>query len=140
MGSLRELTALRSAGMPGKRFDQMSCPIAQTLAVIGERWTPLILRDVAFGLTRFDTIQRELGISRKVLTERLAGLVEHGVLERTPYQEAPTRYDYTLTEKGADLCKVLLAMQAWGNRWMLDEPVGPTPNAIELQLARVARD
>lgn len=126
--------------MAGTPFDEMHCPIAQTLAVIGERWTPLILRDIAFGLTRFDAIQRELGISRKVLAERLAGLVEHGVLERTPYQEGPTRYDYTLTEKGVDLCKVLLAMRDWGNRWMLDQPVELTPDAIELQLARAARD
>jgi DNA-binding HxlR family transcriptional regulator len=105
-------------------FDEMSCSIARTLEVIGEWWTPLILRDVSLGITRFDAIQRDLGVSRKVLAERLAGLVEHGVLERAPYQDSPARYDYFLTEKGADLSLVLLAMQAWGDHWVFGE-TGP---------------
>lgn len=100
-------------------FKDMRCPIAQTLEVIGDWWTPLILRDIAFGVTRFDAIQRDLGISRKVLTERLTKLVEHEVVQRVPYTETPTRYDYVLTEKGLDLGQVLLAMKAWGDRWTL---------------------
>lgn len=99
-------------------FDRMACPVARTLDVIGEWWTPLIVRDVALGITRFEAIQRNLGISRKVLAQRLNALVDHGVLERVPYQERPLRHDYRLTEKGADLGMVLLAMQAWGNRWV----------------------
>lgn len=102
-------------------FKDMRCPIAQTLEVIGDWWTPLILRDIAFGLTRFDAIQRDLGISRKVLTDRLTSLLEHEVLERVPYSEKPARYDYVLTEKGADLGQVLLAMKAWGDRWALGD-------------------
>lgn len=105
-------------------FDDMSCSIARTLEVIGEWWTPLILRDITLGITRFDALQRNLGISRKVLTERLNALVEHGVIERAPYQDNPPRYDYFLTEKGADLGLVLLAMQAWGDRWVFGE-TGP---------------
>ncbi|MTD44808.1 transcriptional regulator [Conexibacter sp. W3-3-2] len=105
-------------------FEEFMCPIAQTLEVIGEWWTPLILRDIAFGLTRFDEIQRNLGISRKVLTERLNGLVEAGVLKRQAYSEKPPRHDYFLTEKGADLGAILLAMKAWGDRWSL--PGKPT--------------
>lgn len=101
-------------------FEEMNCAIARTLDVIGDRWTGLILRDVSLGITRFDAIQRDLGISRRVLSERLASLVDHGVLQRVPYQQSPTRYDYFLTEKGADLGLVLLAMQAWGNRWLFD--------------------
>jgi DNA-binding HxlR family transcriptional regulator len=105
-------------------FDDMTCSIARTVAIIGERWTPLILRDLALGITRFDAIQRNLGISRKVLAQRLAALLEHEVIARTPYQDKPARYDYTLTEKGTDLALVLLAMQSWGDRWVFGE-TGP---------------
>jgi DNA-binding HxlR family transcriptional regulator len=106
-------------------FDQMSCSIARTVEVIGEWWTPLVLRDISIGITRFDAIQRNLGVSRKVLAERLNALVDHGVIERRPYQENPTRYDYVLTEKGIDLAMVLLAMQAWGDRWVFSEDSAP---------------
>lgn len=95
----------------------MDCPIARALDVIGDAWTPLVIRDIAAGITRFDALQRNLGISRKVLTERLATLLEHGVIERTAYQDKPTRYDYLLTEKGKALGYVLLAMHDWGKRW-----------------------
>jgi DNA-binding HxlR family transcriptional regulator len=106
-------------------FDQMSCSVARTLEVVGEWWTPLIVRDLSLGISRFDTMQRNLGISRKVLTQRLAGLLEHGVIERTAYQDNPVRYDYRLTEKGADLAMVLLAMTAWGDRWVFGEAAQP---------------
>ena len=106
-------------------LDHMNCSIARTLDVIGDAWTPLILRDISIGITRFDAIQRDLGISRKVLSERLASLIEHGVLERVPYQDKPVRYDYYTTAKGADLGFVLLAMQTWGNRWVFGESGPP---------------
>jgi DNA-binding HxlR family transcriptional regulator len=106
-------------------LDHMNCSIARTLDVIGDAWTGLILRDIALGITRFDALQRDLGISRKVLSERLASLVEHDVLQRVPYQEKPARYDYYPTEKGADLGYVLLAMQTWGNRWIFGEQGPP---------------
>jgi DNA-binding HxlR family transcriptional regulator len=95
----------------------MSCSVARTLEVVGERWTPLIVRDLLFGVRRFDAIRRNLGISSKVLTERLAELTEHGVVRRVPYQDNPPRHDYVLTEKGIDLAHVLLAMRTWGDRW-----------------------
>ena len=95
----------------------LDCPIARTVAVIGDFWTPLILRDVYAGITRFDGIQANLGVSRKVLAERLASLVDHGILEKRPYQSSPPRYDYGLTEKGLELGGVLLAMKGWGDRW-----------------------
>lgn len=65
------------------------CGIAQALGVLGDWWTFLIVRDVAGGTTRFDALQRELGVSRRALTERLGALVEHGVLERQPYSRHP---------------------------------------------------
>jgi DNA-binding HxlR family transcriptional regulator len=101
----------------------MNCSIARSLEVIGEWWTPLVLREVFFGRRRFEEILQVLGISRNILTDRLATLVEHEVLERVPYQEAPVRHEYRLTEKGLDLFPVLVALQNWGDRW--ESPAGP---------------
>ena len=85
--------------------------------MIGEPWSPLVLRDVYVGIRRFDELQAELGISRKVLTERLNHLVEHGVLERRPYDSRP-RYEYHLTQMGTELVDVLMVMVGWGDRWL----------------------
>lgn len=104
-------------------FGGMACSIARTLDVIGEPWSPLILRDVWVGMTRFDQLQADLGISRKVLTERLNHLVEHGVLERRPYDRRP-RHEYVLTEQGTELIDLLLVMNRWGNKWLAGE-AGP---------------
>lgn len=99
------------------RFSDMRCSIAQTLEVVGEWWSLLIVRDALFGVSRFDEFQERLGISRNVLNERLTRLVAEGVLEKVPYQEHPPRYDYRLTDKGRDLWQVLNAMREWGDRW-----------------------
>lgn len=99
-------------------FADQHCSVARTLDIIGDRWTPLILRDVALGVSRFDAIQRNLGLSRKVLAQRLALLVKHGVVERARYQDNPVRHDYLLTEKGRDLAMVLFAIQSFGDKWM----------------------
>jgi DNA-binding HxlR family transcriptional regulator len=109
--------------MQRTRFGEMTCSIARTLDVIGEPWSPLILRDVWAGVRRFDHIQADLGISRKVLTERLTHLVEQGVLERVAYDARP-RYEYHLTAKGADLVEMLMVMARWGDRWLAGE-AGP---------------
>ena len=103
--------------MQRTQFGDMRCSIARTLDVIGEPWSPLILRDVYVGINRFDRIQTDLGISRKVLTQRLAWLVDQGVLERRPYSQRPLRHEYLLTAKGLELCDLLLVMVRWGDRW-----------------------
>ncbi|WP_394613056.1 winged helix-turn-helix transcriptional regulator [Lentzea sp. JNUCC 0626] len=103
-------------------FSGMACSIARTLDVVGEPWTPLILRDVWVGMTRFEQLQADLGISRKVLTERLNHLVEQGVLERRPYDQRP-RYEYVLTAKGTELIDLLMVMKGWGDRHLA--PEGP---------------
>ncbi|MCX5196567.1 winged helix-turn-helix transcriptional regulator [Streptomyces sp. NBC_00249] len=97
------------------------CSIAQALEVVGDWWTLLIVRDTARGLHRFDELQRELGVSRKVLAERLKLLVEAGVLTREPYQERPVRHEYRLTPRGRGLLPVLVALQDWGDTWVLGE-------------------
>ncbi|NES13148.1 MULTISPECIES: winged helix-turn-helix transcriptional regulator [Micromonospora] len=97
------------------------CGIAQALGVLGDWWTFLIVREIAGGTTRFDAVQRELGVSRRALTERLAGLVEHGVLVRRPYSTRPPRHDYLLTAKGEALLPVLVALQDWGTRHVMGD-------------------
>jgi DNA-binding HxlR family transcriptional regulator len=106
------------------RFADMVCSIARTLDVVGDQWSPLILRDVFVGISRFDQIQQDLGISRKVLTERLKWLVDQGVMERRAYSSRPPRYEYALTVKGLELCDILLVMVRWGDKWTAGE-AGP---------------
>ncbi|MFD9377001.1 winged helix-turn-helix transcriptional regulator [Streptomyces sp. NPDC059999] len=97
------------------------CSIAQALDVVGDWWTLLVVRDAARGVHRFEEFQRELGVSRKVLTERLKLLVEAGVLTREPYRERPVRHEYRLTPRGRGLLPVLVALQDWGDTWVLGE-------------------
>ncbi|HEY2096543.1 MAG TPA: helix-turn-helix domain-containing protein [Pseudonocardia sp.] len=110
--------------MQRTRFGDLACSIARTLDVIGEPWSPLILRDIYVGINRFEQIQQELDISRKVLTERLKWLVEKEVLQRHAYSQRPLRYEYRLTAKGLELCDLLLVMVRWGDRWTAGE-AGP---------------
>jgi DNA-binding HxlR family transcriptional regulator/peroxiredoxin len=100
---------------------ESDCAIAQALGVVGEWWSLLVVRDVAGGLHRFEQLQGELGISRKVLSQRLGTLVDHGVLERRRYSEHPPRFEYHLTEKGQGLLPVLVALQDWGTRHVLGD-------------------
>jgi DNA-binding HxlR family transcriptional regulator len=119
--------------MQRKSFEGMNCSVAQTLEVVGEWWTMLIVRDCFLGVTRFDDFHQRLGISRNILTDRLEHLVEHGVVVRVPYQEHPVRYDYRLTDKGRDLWLVLTAMREWGDRWEASD--GP-PIVVEHKACR----
>ena len=99
-------------------FADMRCSLARSLDVIGDWWTPLIVRDVYLGVTRFDDIAEDLGISRNLLTRRLKHLVDKGILRQEPYQTRPVRNDYRLTDAGMDLVPVILALTGWGDRWV----------------------
>ena len=103
---------------PGSGSDD-DCAIASAAGVVGDWWTLLIVRDVAGGTTRFEALQRSLGVSRKVLTERLNRLIGDGVLRRVPYQDRPVRHDYLLTEAGEGLLPVLVSLQDWGTRYLV---------------------
>ena len=94
------------------------CAIARSMAVLGERWTFVILRSAFTGARRFEDYQSSTGIARNILTDRLKTLVDHGILERRPYAEHPGRtlYEYRLTEKGFELYPVLVSLMQWGNR------------------------
>jgi DNA-binding HxlR family transcriptional regulator len=95
----------------------VACSIARATDLFGDAWTALIMRDVLTGVTRFDDLTRDLGISRKVLAARLTRLVQEGVLARERYQDRPPREHYRATSKGKDLYPVLLALMNWGDRW-----------------------
>ncbi len=100
--------------MKYKTFDHMNCSLAQTLSIIGERWTLLILRDAFFGAKRFGQFERSLGIAKNILSARLNMLVEEGILERRE-SSAGAHTEYVLTERGLDLQPVLLSMTHWGD-------------------------
>jgi DNA-binding HxlR family transcriptional regulator len=99
-------------------FADMNCSVAQSLEVVGEWWTLLILRDAFLGISRFEDFHQRLGISRNILAARLDGLIANGVMERRTYSEHPPRHDYVLTTKGRDLWRVVAALRQWGDRWV----------------------
>ena len=103
--------------MPIEAFASQNCSIARTLSVLGERWTMLVLRELSLGNTRFDEVQRELGVATNILSARLTTLVDEGIAERHRYSEHPERYEYRLTQKGWDLQPILLGFLRWGDRY-----------------------
>jgi DNA-binding HxlR family transcriptional regulator len=117
-------------------FADMSCSIAQTLEVVGEWWTPLILRDAMLGVRRFDQFQSRLGIARNVLAQRLERLVEGGILEQVQYEARPPRFEYVLTDKGRDLWPVLTLLRQWGDTWAA--PDGPPVEMVHEPCGHVA--
>ncbi len=92
------------------------CSLARSLAVVGDRWTLMVLRDAFLGVRRFEEFERSLKIARRVLSERIALLVGQDILVRVPYQERPTRYEYRLTAKGLELYPVILSLVHWGDK------------------------
>jgi DNA-binding HxlR family transcriptional regulator len=106
-------------------FAKMHCSLARALDLIGDWWSPLIVRDLFLDVTRFDDLVEDLGISRNLLTRRLKLLADNGVIARVPYQRRPVRYEYRLTEAGRDLVPAILALTAWGERWARPEEGSP---------------
>lgn len=105
------------------RFDQDQCPIARTADLLGDWWTPLVLRELLLGKRRFNGLQESLGINRTVLTQRLTRLVDEGAIERRRYQDHPPRDEYDVTDKGRALWDVLSVMWNYGEQWLFDQPV-----------------
>jgi DNA-binding HxlR family transcriptional regulator len=93
-----------------------NCAVGTTLEIIGERWTLLVLRETFLGVRRFEQLQRNTGIARNILSDRLNTLVAHGILRRDLYQERPQRYEYRLTERGLDLYPILVSVMDWGSK------------------------
>jgi DNA-binding HxlR family transcriptional regulator len=91
------------------------CSVARSVAVIGDRWTLMLLRDAFLGVRRFEDFERRLGISRSIIADRLKLLVDEGVLRREAYQDRPPRHEYRLTDKGLALHPVIMAIVHWGD-------------------------
>ena len=100
-----------------KNLSNQPCLIARSLALVGDAWSMLILRDAHAGLTRFDDFRKSLGIAPTMLTGRLSGLTEEGLLEKRRYSVRPPRDEYVLTEAGRDFLPVLFAIGAWGRKY-----------------------
>jgi len=92
-----------------------NCSVARSVAVIGDRWTLLILRDLFLGVRRFEAFEKRLGISRSIIADRLKKLTDEGVLRREAYQDNPVRHEYRLTDKGLALHPVMMAIVHWGD-------------------------
>lgn len=97
-------------------FNDNICPVARTVARVGDAWSLMVLRDAFLGRTRFDAFRRSLGVAPNILTDRLNKLVDAGLLERRPYSERPPRDEYVLTEMGRDFQPVMAALTNFGNR------------------------
>jgi DNA-binding HxlR family transcriptional regulator len=115
-----------SSAPPALAWSTDNCTVGRTMAILGERWTFVVVREVFNGVRRFEDIRRHAGIPRQVLSDRLGVLVEQDILRREPYQDPGerVRHEYKLTEKGFDLYPVLVAVAAWGDRYLVD-PAGP---------------
>ncbi|WP_410014638.1 winged helix-turn-helix transcriptional regulator [Sodalis sp. C49] len=105
----------------------MDCPIAQSLELVGEWWSMLILRDAFQGLSKFDEFQRSLGLSPTMLTRRLKTLVRNGILYKQAYSTRPARFEYLLTERGEAFFPVLLTLLQWGNQALAQEDIAIVP-------------
>jgi DNA-binding HxlR family transcriptional regulator len=117
------------------------CSAAAALGVIGEKWSLLVVRELAFGVHRFDAIARNTGAPRDILTNRLRRLEAAGVLEKRQYQERPVRFGYHLTQAGHELRPVLLSLAQWGDRWAVDAPATTFVHecGAELELVHTCR-
>src|SRR5579863_6158808 len=121
-----DLPAARGTSMRWDSVRNMDCSVARALAVVGERWTMLILREAFLGRRHFDEFQRGTGIARNILSSRLRDLVENGILERSTGSESEAgRIEYRLTRKGLELYPVVVALMRWGDTWLADKQGPP---------------
>ncbi|MGN7998996.1 winged helix-turn-helix transcriptional regulator [Sphingomonas sp. 22176] len=101
------------------------CSLPAALEAMGERWSFLILRGAFNGIRHFEEFQSELGIARNILANRLARLVEHGILARVPCADDRRKVEYRLTDKGHALLPTMVALRQWGERWETGVPASP---------------
>src|SRR5689334_13295504 len=123
--------------MRWNQIGDLTCSVARSLSIVGDRWTMLVLRDAFLGVRRFDDFQKDLGTTRHRLADRLRKLVAGGILERVRYQERPVRYEYRLTEKGRDLYPIIVSLTRWGDRWMAGK-AGPPIELVHKACGNVA--
>ncbi len=111
--------------MKSKGFEGMACSIAGVLAAIGDRWAVLILRDLSFGLSKYEDLRRSTGVTNATLSDRLKHLEENALIERRRYQVNPERYEYILTRKGRDTILLTQALVQVGDKWGASGRGGP---------------
>lgn len=124
-------------------LEHWQCSLARSADIVGDKWTLMILRDAFFGLSTFSQFQKNLQIARNVLSDRLAKLVQHGILRREPVRPGVERYRYQLTEAGQELFPVIVALTQWGDKWvfgaqgeplvLVDREQGAPVQAVGLQ-------
>lgn len=112
---------------PDATVVQRPAAVRRALAIFGDPWSFAVIQEAFHGVRRFEDLQRNLAISRSVLTQRLGQLVDHGILERRRYQQRPDRYEYRLTERGREMYPIFAAIRVWGERWLeeLDDDAPP---------------
>ena len=113
------------------RFDEWPCPIARATDLVGDWWTPIILRNACAGQRRFDQFQQSLGVPRAILSRRLNRLVDEGLLRKERYEERPPRYEYLLTDKGRAFWDVLAALWRFGEDWMWEPGKSPPVQLVD---------
>jgi DNA-binding HxlR family transcriptional regulator len=120
------------------RFEDWNCSIARATDILGDWWTPLVVREAFYGTRRFDDFVEHLGIGRNILTERLRRLTDEGILDKVAYQERPARYEYRLTDKGRALFGVLAMLHRWGNDWLATDG-GPPVEMVDRETGAVVK-
>ncbi len=113
------------------RFDDWDCSIARSVDILGDWWTPMVIRSALLGARRFEQFTGALGIPRNVLTERLNRLVEEGITHKVEYQDRPVRHEYRLTDKGVALYPVIVSILEWGNQWLDWDDCGPPVHLVD---------
>lgn len=121
------------------RFEDAPCPIARTTDLLGDWWTPIVMREAFSGVRRFDEFQKRLSLSRGVLAQRLGRLVEEGLLTKRQYEERPVRFEYLLTEKGRALYPVLAAMWRFGEDWLWPEGQAPPIELVDRETGEAVK-
>lgn len=111
--------------MRWEEVDSQICSMARGLAIFGDRWTLLIIRDAFRRVKRFSDFQKSLGITKHRLSDRLNRLVDAGILKKVAYDQTGKRFEYRLTEKGLDLYPILMSVVQWGDKWESDEDGAP---------------
>ncbi|MBN3779118.1 helix-turn-helix transcriptional regulator [Burkholderia sp. Ac-20345] len=125
--------------MKSKSFDGMTCSIASVLDALGDRWSTLIVRDLALGLARYDDLRQSTGVTHATLSDRLKALEGRGLIERRLYQSRPDRYEYHLTPRGRDIGIVLMALVQVGDAWGQAESKAPPLRFTEARSGHAVR-
>jgi len=113
------------------RFDDWDCSIARSTDILGDWWTPMVIRTALLGARRFEQFTAALEIPRNVLTERLNRLVDEGIMAKVEYQDRPVRHEYRLTDKGRALYPIIVSMLEWGNEWLDWGDDGPPVHLVD---------